>query len=469
MTLKATVINPSLPGPPGPTGPPGATTIAGITGLQDAIDSKFDKSGGRLEGDLDLDGSDIENVTEISGFNRRVEFETGQIHGVFEFQDELIVAPGFQAGHAVNKGQLDTKADLVGGRVPASQLPGFVDDVLEFADLASFPVPGQSGKLYVATDTNLTYRWTGLAYVSVGGNGSLALGVTSSTAYRGDQGKAAFDYSQVGHVPLSNVGTATGNVLALVDVDGSPGLPAIDGSQLTNLPAGNPFDQDLNTTDSPTFLNLNLSNRIEFSSCWLRQTGAGGQRVVAAGTSTVGVFNFGQFGITLSSDQPLGFCNSSNIEREISQDTTLRRDDAGILAQRNGSNAQTHRIYGTYTSGSGTDASNDIVGEWLSLGYNGSEFEIATKAGASGGTVRDLLFKTQGFDRLKIDTSGHTRVFSGRFLYFSHSSSANGIAEIGGKLLISSAGLLLQGMPTTDPLTAGEVWNDSGTLKISAG
>jgi hypothetical protein len=92
---------------------------------------------------------------------------------------------------------LDAKADLVDGKVPAAQLPSYVDDVLVYADLASFPATGEDGKLYVTEDTNLTYRWTGSTYTSVGGSGSLALGETSSTAYRGDRGKTAYDHSQL--------------------------------------------------------------------------------------------------------------------------------------------------------------------------------------------------------------------------------------------------------------------------------
>ena len=46
------------------------------------------------------------------------------------------------------------------GKVPAAQLPSYVDDVLEYANLAAFPVTGEAGKIYVALDTNKTYRWS---------------------------------------------------------------------------------------------------------------------------------------------------------------------------------------------------------------------------------------------------------------------------------------------------------------------
>ena len=105
------------------------------------------------------------------------------------------------------------KADLIGGKIPTSQLPSYVDDVLEYANLAAFPATGETGKIYVALDTNLTYRWSGTAYVEI--SKSLALGETSSTAYRGDRGKTAYDHSQ-----------ATGNVHGTT------------ASQIPNTPAG---------------------------------------------------------------------------------------------------------------------------------------------------------------------------------------------------------------------------------------
>ena len=74
------------------------------------------------------------------------------------------------------------------GQVPASQLPSFVDDVLEYVSKTAFPATGEAGKIYVALDTNLTWRWSGSAYVEI--SKSLALGETSSTAYPGNKGKA---------------------------------------------------------------------------------------------------------------------------------------------------------------------------------------------------------------------------------------------------------------------------------------
>ena len=90
------------------------------------------------------------------------------------------------AGVANGIAQLDLT-----GKVPASQLPSFVDDVLEFDSVTAFPEEGEAGKIYIAVDTNITYRWSGTQYTMI--SSSLALGETSSTAYPGDKGKANAD------------------------------------------------------------------------------------------------------------------------------------------------------------------------------------------------------------------------------------------------------------------------------------
>lgn len=77
------------------------------------------------------------------------------------------------------------------GKIPTSQLPSYVSDVLEFRSFDRFPTKGESNKIYIALDTNKTYRWGGTVYVEIGS--SLALGETSETAYAGDKGKRNAD------------------------------------------------------------------------------------------------------------------------------------------------------------------------------------------------------------------------------------------------------------------------------------
>ena len=77
------------------------------------------------------------------------------------------------------------------GKIPTSQLPSYVSDVLEFPSFDRFPTKGEANKIYIALDTNKTYRWGGTVYVEIGS--SLALGETSETAYAGDKGKRNAD------------------------------------------------------------------------------------------------------------------------------------------------------------------------------------------------------------------------------------------------------------------------------------
>ncbi|KZX17482.1 H-type lectin domain-containing protein [Methanobrevibacter filiformis] len=79
------------------------------------------------------------------------------------------------------------------GKLISSQLPSSVDNIKEFPTLNDFPAIGEEQTIYVALDTNKTYRWSGSEYVVIGSD--LALGETPQTAYRGDRGKIAYDHT----------------------------------------------------------------------------------------------------------------------------------------------------------------------------------------------------------------------------------------------------------------------------------
>jgi len=72
----------------------------------------------------------------------------------------------------IARGIAANKADLIGGKVPAEQLPSYVDDVIEKPDYASLPQPGETGKIYITTNDNTTYRWSGSTYVLIGSSGT---------------------------------------------------------------------------------------------------------------------------------------------------------------------------------------------------------------------------------------------------------------------------------------------------------
>ena len=109
--------------------------------------------------------------------------------------------------NTILKGSANGLAELDStGKVPASQLPSFVDDVIEgylyngklYKESGhTTEISGESGKIYVDLSTEKTYRWSGSTFVVI--SDTLALGETSTTAYRGDRGKAAYEHSQSAH------------------------------------------------------------------------------------------------------------------------------------------------------------------------------------------------------------------------------------------------------------------------------
>jgi hypothetical protein len=143
----------------GITGNPHGTTIGSISGLQTALDGKSPVGHGHAIGD-------------VSGL-------TSALSG---------------------------KADLDGGgKVPSSQLPSYVDDVVEYADRASFPATGESGKIYLALDDYHQWRWSGSQYIDMTSESGDQYNMGTSLQILGDPFSARSNYDGRG-----GVRTATG-------------------------------------------------------------------------------------------------------------------------------------------------------------------------------------------------------------------------------------------------------------------
>ena len=113
------------------------------------------------------------------------------------------------------------KADLVNGLVPASQLPGFVDDVREYPNFASFPNPGTTGVIYVDVDPNENkqYRWSGSTYIQL----TASPGSTDAVP-EGSINKYFTDQRAAAAAPVQSVAGRTGSVvLGVSDVSGAVG------------------------------------------------------------------------------------------------------------------------------------------------------------------------------------------------------------------------------------------------------
>lgn len=150
----------------------------------DDLDDKIDKEIADREAEIDRIENKFDGVTDEleAALQKEIEDRKAGDTTITNSLNAFISTKGQPGGLA----ELDST-----GKVPAAQLPSYVDDVLEFSTKAQFPQTGETGKIYVAKDTNLTYRWTGTQYLEI--SQSLALGETPSTAYPGDKGKANRD------------------------------------------------------------------------------------------------------------------------------------------------------------------------------------------------------------------------------------------------------------------------------------
>lgn len=176
----------------------------------DDLDDKIDKEIADREAEIDRIENKFDGVTDAleDALQKEIEDRKAGDTTITNSLNAFISTKGQPGGLA----ELDST-----GKVPAAQLPSYVDDVLEFSTKAQFPQTGEAGKIYVAKDTNLTYRWTGTQYLEI--SQSLALGETPSTAYPGDKGKANRDALNSMPTKLTSYLTPTTSTGELVKIN----------------------------------------------------------------------------------------------------------------------------------------------------------------------------------------------------------------------------------------------------------
>lgn len=176
----------------------------------DDLDDKIDKEIADREAEIDRIENKFDGVTDAleDALQKEIEDRKAGDTTITNSLNAFISTKGQPGGLA----ELDST-----GKVPAAQLPSYVDDVLEYSTKAQFPQTGETGKIYVAKDTNLTYRWTGTQYLEI--SQSLALGETPSTAYSGDKGKANRDALNSMPTKLTSYLTPTTSTGELVKIN----------------------------------------------------------------------------------------------------------------------------------------------------------------------------------------------------------------------------------------------------------
>lgn len=164
---------------------------------------------------------------------------TRKVNGKALSADITLAAGDVGAIAASAKGAANGVASLgADGKVPSTQLPSYVDDVLEgyvsddlkkfYKDSAkSSEYTGETGKIYVDMTNNKTYRWSGSTYVVI--SETLALGTTASTAFAGDKGLVAYNHSQAAHAPSN----AEKNIIVGIQKNGAD--LSVDASRKVNI------------------------------------------------------------------------------------------------------------------------------------------------------------------------------------------------------------------------------------------
>ena len=158
--------------------------------------------------------------------------------------------------------------------------------------------------------------------------------------------------------------------------------------------AGNLLDLQVNGTSQARFTK---EGTLAFGASTLVQPSTAG---VGNWVGTLALFGSG--GALAATVSSLAVNLSGNYSFEWGSDVRLFRDAAGILAQRNAANAQTYRLYNTFTS--------DTNYERGKLEWASNVFRIGTEKGSAGGTARALELQTDGTTRATIDTSGRLLV-----------------------------------------------------------
>jgi hypothetical protein len=179
---------------------------------------------------------------------------------------------------------LSTKADLVGGLVPSSQLPSYVDDVLEYANLAALPATGEAGKIYVAIDTNKIYRWSGSVYTEVSPTVGTVWGGIGGTLSNQTDLQTALDGKQAS---LSGTGFVK-STAGVISYDTNTYLTGITSSQVTTALGFTPYDA---TNPSGYITSSALSAYVPITGAsYIQSTGRSSSYGSTNGTST-GAFN----------------------------------------------------------------------------------------------------------------------------------------------------------------------------------
>ena len=261
-------------------------------------------------------------------------------------------------------------ANKLTGTIPQANLPSYVDDVLEYNGQSNFPEEGESGKIYVDISTNRTYRWGGSSYVEI--SSSLALGTTSSTAFRGDYGNTAYQHA-----------TAKGSAFA-------SGLYKITTNEQGHVTAATAVTKnDITALGIPgSDTNTNTTYTLSKSGSTITLQGSDGSSSEVTDANTT--YTLSSFGVTATAAE-LNYMDgvTSNVQTQLNgkaasnhSHSTATTSAAGFLRQLNGSTSNFLRGDGTWATPTANIADGSITTAKLA-----SDAVTLAKLGSDVGTV----------------------------------------------------------------------------------
>ena len=179
-------------------------------------------------------------------------------------------ALGFTPENTANKGAASGYAPLdATSKISATYLPSYVDDVLEYANLAALPATGETAKIYVTLDTNKTYRWSGSAYVEISASPGSTDAVTEGSTnlyFTNTRARAAISATQ-NLTYNSTTGVITGPVLSSYLTAETDTLATVTarGATTTVVPT---FSKGLIAGSSVPFYHLSLDFGSDAAGSW---------------------------------------------------------------------------------------------------------------------------------------------------------------------------------------------------------